>query len=58
MEESHRVHWDPFVIAKEKNTKKRKVKEALKIKQVQKRNGAMNHDTGMKLSKLWLNLIM
>ena len=46
-----------MVVGKEKNTTKSKVKEALKIKQVQKRNGAMNRDTGMTLSKLWLDLV-
>ena len=56
---AHNIHWKPWVIAREKNTHKRKVKEALAIKKITAQMGpdvAMNQDTGLIVSKLWLDL--
>ena len=57
-EEDHRIHWEPVVVEKERDTTKRKVKEALKIRELGKRGKrTMNQDEGMLLSKLWLDLV-
>ena len=56
---AHNIHWKPRVIAREENTHKRKVKEALAIKKLTAQNWpevAMNQDTGLIVSKLWLDL--
>ena len=58
IEENHQIHWKPVVVTKERNTTKRKVKETLKIRELEKRGRkTMNQDSGMQLSKLWLNLV-
>ena len=41
-------------------TMKRKIKEALTIKRVEKERGkdrTLNQDTGLELSKIWLDLV-
>ena len=56
----HEMHWTPRVLAREEDTTKRKIKEALAIKKVTngRRDGVIiNHDSGMKISKLWLDLV-
>ena len=61
IEENHQIHWKPVVVTKaERNTvtTKRRVKETLKIRELEKRGrGTMNQDSGMQLSKLWLDLV-
>ena len=54
--EGHAIHWEPHIVGREKNTVKRKVKEAMIIKRLQRRDGLMNADSGLQLSKLWLDL--
>ena len=51
-EKQHQVYWEPRIIEKERNTTKRKVKEALTIRKLEKKDGAMNQDNGLELSKL------
>ena len=58
IEENHQIHWKPVVVTKERNTTKRKVKETLKIRELEKRGRkTMNQGSGMQLSKLWLDLV-
>ena len=57
VEENHGIHWEPRIIEREKNTTKRKVKEALSIRKVERRDGSMNQDSGLMMSKLWLDLV-
>ena len=58
IEENHQIDWKPLVVTKERNTTKRKVKETLKIRELEKRGRkTMNQDSGMQLSKLWLDLV-
>ena len=57
--QAHNIHLKPWVMAREKNTHKRKVKEALAIKKLTAQKGpevAMNQDTGIIVGKLWLDL--
>ena len=59
-DEAHSIHWTPMVLTKEKDTMKRKIKEALTIKRVEKERGkdrTLNQDTGLELSKIWLDLV-
>ena len=52
--EGHNVHWKPRVIARENNTTKRKIKEALAINKLEKerRNDkVMNQDKGTELAE-------
>ena len=51
----HAIHWKPRILEKEKNNAKRKVLEALTIGQV--KDAVMNHDNGVDLGKLWLDLM-
>ena len=53
--EGHTVHWEPKIVAKESNTSRRKIREALFIDKVRKKN--MNLDKGLELSPLWLDLL-
>ena len=56
---AHEIHWKARVIAREDNTKKRKVKEAQAIKRLATQRGSevtMNQDTGKIVGKLWLDL--
>ena len=56
----HEMHWTPRVLAREEDTTKRKIKEALAIKKVTngRRDGVIIYqDSGMKISKLWLDLV-
>ena len=56
---AHDIHWNACVIAREDNTEKRNVKEALAIKRLATQRGSevtMNQDTGKIVSKLWLDL--
>ena len=49
-----------MVLTKEKDTMKRKIKEALTIERVEKERGkdrTLNQDTGLELSKIWLDLV-
>ena len=52
----HKIHWKPRIITTEKKPLQRKVREALTIHQVAKRNQdhLMNLDKGTELSNLWL----
>ena len=53
------IHWKARVIAREDNTEKRKVKEALAIKRLATQCGSevtMNQETDKMVSKLWLDL--
>ena len=54
--EGHRICWDPQIVAKEENTTKRKVTEALIIYETEQKSGTMNKDSGLELSKLWKSL--
>ena len=52
---AHEIHWKARVIAREDNTEKRKVKEALAIKRLATQRGSevtMKQDTGKIVSKL------
>ena len=56
---AHEIHWKARVIAREDNTEKRKVKEALAIRRLATQREAevtMNQDTGKIVSKLLLDL--
>ena len=53
-ETGHEIHWEPRVLAKETHTIKRKVIEAMYIRKLDKRT--INQDSGMQLSKIWLDL--
>ena len=56
----HSIQWTPKILAREGNATKRKVKEALEINEATKRREdrtTMNQDSGMNISKLWLDLI-
>ena len=55
--EDHAMHWKPRVVGKEKNTTKRKVKEALLIKKLKNGKGVINQDNGLMLSPLFLDLV-
>ena len=50
------IYWELLVIDKEGQSTRRKVKEVLNIKK-QKEKGVMNQDSGLQLSKLWLDLV-
>ena len=50
------MHWKAHLVVKELSTTKRKVKEALIIHQIS-REKTLNHDDGLELSKLWLDVI-
>ena len=52
----HDIHWQPHIVAKEKNTTMRKVKEAIAIHKLGQEK-TMNLDCGIELSKLWLSLV-
>ena len=54
------MHWTARVLAREEDTTKRKIKEALAIKKLTngRRDGVIiNQDSGMKISKFWLDLV-
>ena len=58
-EEAHTIHWKPRVLAKETDNTKRKIKEALAIRRLEKDRGKdkiMNQDSGLELSRIWLDL--
>ena len=55
--DGHSIHWKPRVLGREKSAMKRKMKEALVIQKLQKRDGSMNQDCGMDVSKIWLDLV-
>ena len=55
-ETQHQIHWKTRIIAKERNTTARKIREALIIRRVDaKEKRTMNQDKGIELSHLWLN---
>ena len=59
-ETGHMMHWIPRVLGCERHLVKRKVKEALLIGKLMNRKGqeaTLNQDTGMEVSKLWLDLV-
>ena len=56
---AHEIHWKARVIAREHNTEKRKVKEALAIKRLATQRGSeviTSQDTVKIVSKLLLDL--
>ena len=56
----HEMHWTPRVLAREADTTKRKIKEALAVKKltnVRRDDTNINQDSGMRVSKLWLGLV-
>ena len=58
--ERHNIHWKPRVIASEKQTTNRKIKEALAINKLEKERGndkVMKQDKGTEFSKIWLNIV-
>ena len=55
-EANHEIYWEPLVIDKERLSTRRKVKDALNITKL-KEKGVMNQDSGLQLSKLWLDLV-
>ena len=57
IKEDHAMHWKPRLVGKEKNTTKRKVKEALLIKKLKNGKGVINQDNGLMLSPLCLDLV-
>ena len=54
---SHAIHWQPRVLAKEPNSMRRQVKEALAIRKLDRRGSALNMDRGLEQSKVWLALL-
>ena len=51
---NHQLDWDhPHILTHETHTRRRRIKEALAIHS----HKTMNRDTGLELSKLWLNLV-
>ena len=57
---SHEMHWTLRVLARDEDTTERKNKEALAMKKLTngRRDGVIiNQDSGMKISKLWLDLV-
>ena len=57
LNEGHAIHWEPSIVARERDSMKRKVREALVIHQLAKKDRTMNLDRGSDLSKLWLDLV-
>ena len=53
----HHVHWKAMVVEREQHGRKRKVKEALHIHRMTRKDGSMNQDRGLHLSKIWLDLV-
>ena len=56
----HSIQWTPNILAREGNATKTKVKEALEINEATKRREdrtTMKKDSGMNISKLWLDSI-
>ena len=56
----HEMHWTTRVLVRKEDTTKRKIKEALVIKKLTNGRGdgvVINQDSGMKISKLWLDLV-
>ena len=53
----HPMHWKPMIVAKERVTIRRRIKEALTISRLNKGKGTMNLDAGLELSRLWLDLV-
>ena len=55
----HHVHWKAMVVEREQHGRKRKVKEALHIYCITRKDGSMNQDRGLHLtlSKIWLDLV-
>ena len=53
----HHVHWKAMVVVREQHGRKRKVKEALHIHRMMRKDGSMNQDRGLHLSKIWLDLV-
>ena len=47
--EGHSVHWAPTIIKRETNGKRRKVKEALHIHRMGKRQGSVSQDIGQQI---------
>ena len=47
----HHVHWKAMVVEREQHGRKRKVKEALHIHRMTRKDGSMNQDQGLHLSK-------
>ena len=57
LREYHNIHWEPTDVEKKRNFRRRKIKEALHIHGMVKRNGAMNQDNGRQLSRVCLDVI-
>ena len=53
----HKMNWTPKLLASEKTTKERRVREALEIHARSKIAPTLNRDKGVELSKLWLDLV-
>ena len=52
----HHVHWKAMVVEREQHGRKRKVKDALHIHRMTRKDGSMNQDRGLHLCKIWLDL--
>lgn len=55
VEEGHNIFWEPRIIAREKETTRRKIKEAMMIAKIPE-SRSMNQDRGLELNPLWLAL--
>ena len=55
--EGHSIHWAPTIIERETNGKRRKVKEALHIHRMGKRQCSMNQDIGQQMTRIWLDVL-
>ena len=51
------MNWTPKVLASEKTTKERRVREALEIHARGRMAPTLNRDKGVELGKLWLDLV-
>ena len=54
LNEGHQIHWEAIVVKRE-NTTKRKAHEFLTIKKLERKGKTINKESGLKLSKLWLD---
>ena len=54
VDEGHEIYWEPRVVARERHSLKRKIREAFYIDEITRCGHSMNQDHGLELSNLWL----
>ena len=56
--DGHEVDWVPSILARSRNNREQKIKEAWLIHKTEKAGKVlMNRDKGVELCKLWLDLV-